>query len=147
MFSLSLFHVSLSPSRLSLPRLFISTFFFLFLFLDSSSPSLLFCVQFWVLTNWELFNFSYYSNWTRPRSFTETNPPHRYILRQSLQFQALQLSFTLLAIPINFLAHFLSRSDRKPIDTFTSFYKSHGLTAQRWSYDSLKNFRQISPVV
>uniref|UniRef100_A0A2N9G3T3 Bax inhibitor 1 n=1 Tax=Fagus sylvatica TaxID=28930 RepID=A0A2N9G3T3_FAGSY len=33
------------------------------------------------------------------------------------------------------------------MDTFTSFYKSHGPTAQRWSYDSLKNFRQISPVV
>lgn len=33
------------------------------------------------------------------------------------------------------------------MDTFSSFYNSYGSTQSRWSYDSLKNFRQISPHV
>ncbi|KAK4557725.1 hypothetical protein RGQ29_007477 [Quercus rubra] len=33
------------------------------------------------------------------------------------------------------------------MDAFSSFYNSYGSTQSRWSYDSLKNFRQISPQV
>ncbi|KAF3448255.1 hypothetical protein FNV43_RR08968 [Rhamnella rubrinervis] len=33
------------------------------------------------------------------------------------------------------------------MDAFSSFFDSHSGTRNRWSYDSLKNFRQISPVV
>ncbi|CAA3023006.1 bax inhibitor 1-like [Olea europaea subsp. europaea] len=33
------------------------------------------------------------------------------------------------------------------MDTFASFFTSQSASGNRWSYDSLKNFRQISPVV
>ena len=33
------------------------------------------------------------------------------------------------------------------MDAFSSFYNSYGSTQSRWSYDSLKKFRQISPQV
>jgi FtsH-binding integral membrane protein len=33
------------------------------------------------------------------------------------------------------------------MDSFSTFFDSHSGTGNRWSYDSLKNFRQISPVV
>ncbi|KAI3453456.1 hypothetical protein Pfo_010119 [Paulownia fortunei] len=33
------------------------------------------------------------------------------------------------------------------MDSFTSFFDSQSASRNRWSYDSLKNFRQISPVV
>merc|ERR1712119_66828 len=39
-----------------------------------------------------------------------------------------------------------SRADQESMDAF-SFYNSYGSTQSRWSYDSLKNFRQISPPV
>lgn len=33
------------------------------------------------------------------------------------------------------------------MDAFSSFFESQSASGRHWSYDSLKNFRQISPVV
>lgn len=109
-------------------------------------------------------NQGHYSNSTT-RNFQENNPHQTflfYINTKSFYFHQNRLEFSnnILALSLQFsrwtfllfvvyfvLFSFLHSLFRGAMDAFSSFFDSQTGARNRWNYDSLKNFRRISPVV